>query len=233
MTTDQGVRVLIVDDEKAIRKTLRAALTPRGYTVFEAATGAEGLERSISSHPDVVILDLGLPDIDGVEVIKGIRARAKTPIVILSVRDEVADKVAALDAGADDYLSKPFNVPELVARLKAVMRRLLPADRAEIFRAGTLSIDVAKHLVTVKGEPVGLTPTEFDVLKLLVLNAGRVVTHRQILDEIWNKPDDTEGVLHLLRVVISNLRGKIEPDPDRPIYVLTEPGIGYRLRAET
>jgi two-component system KDP operon response regulator KdpE len=164
-------------------------------------------------------------------VIREIRKRAKTPIIILSVRDDTTDKVEALDAGADDYLTKPFSITELLARLKAVMRRLLPADQEEVFRAGALSIDVARHEVTIKGNRINLTPTEFDVLKLLVLNADRVVTHRQILEEIWNKPDDMEGVLHLLRVTISNLRAKIEPDPDRPIHVLTEPGIGYRLRS--
>ncbi len=229
MTVDQGVRILVVDDERAIRKTLRAALASRGYAIFEAGTGAEALEKSVSSHPDVIVLDLGLPDIDGVEVIREIRKRAKTPIVILSVRDDIADKVEALDAGADDYLTKPFSITELLARLKAVMRRLLPVDQEDVFRAGALSIDVARHEVAIKGNRINLTPTEFDVLKLLVLNADRVVTHRQILEEIWNKPDDMEGVLHLLRVTISNLRAKIEPDPDRPTYLRTEPGIGYRL----
>jgi two-component system KDP operon response regulator KdpE len=232
MTTGQNIRILIVDDEKAIRKTLRVALSSRGFVVFEAATGTEALERSVSSHPDIIILDLGLPDIDGIEVVREIRKRAKTPIIILSVRDDISDKVEALDAGADDYLTKPFSITELLARLKAVMRRLLPADQEEIFRAGPLAVDVAKHEVTIKGSPINLTPTEFDVLKLLVFNAGKVVTHRQILEEIWNKPDDMEGVLHLLRVTISNLRSKIEPDPDRPAHVVTEPGIGYRLRSD-
>jgi two-component system KDP operon response regulator KdpE len=233
MTKNQGVRILIVDDEKAIRRFLKASLASRGYTVIEAASGADALEKSVSFHPDVIILDLGLPDLDGVEVIREVRKRAKTPIIILSVRDEVNDKVAALDAGADDYLTKPFSITELIARLKAVMRRLLPADQDEIFRVGALSMDAARHRVTVKADQIDLTPTEYDILKLLVLNAGRIVTHKQILEEVWNKPDDMEGVLHLLRVTISNLRGKIEPDPDRPTYVLTEPGVGYRLRSDT
>lgn len=232
MTTDQGIRILIVDDEKAIRRTLKVSLASRGYIVLEAATGSEALEKSVSSHADVIILDLGLPDIDGIDVICEIRKRAKTPIIILSVRDDVADKVAALDAGADDYLTKPFSITELHARLKAVLRRLMPLDQEEIYRAGMLSIDVTKHQVTIKGSQISLTPTEYDVLKLLVLNVGRIVTHRQMLEEIWNKPDDMEGVLHLLRVTISNLRSKIEPDPDRPAYILTEPGIGYRLRSD-
>lgn len=233
MTADHGLRILIVDDERAIRRTLRVALAARGYVVIEAANGAEALEKSVSSHPDVIVLDLGLPDVDGIEVIREIRKRAKTPIVILSVRDDVADKVEALDAGADDYLTKPFSITELHARLRAVMRRLLPTDQDEIYRAGAISIDVVRHELTVEGGRINLTPTEYDVLKLLVINAGKVVTHRQILEEIWNKPDDMEGVLHLLRVTISNLRAKIEPDPDRPVYVLTEPGIGYRLRSDS
>ncbi|MDD4857920.1 MAG: response regulator transcription factor [Candidatus Krumholzibacteria bacterium] len=228
---NQGVRILIVDDEKAIRRFLKASLASHGYAVIEAASGTDALEKSVSFHPDVVVLDLGLPDMDGVEVIREVRKRAKTPIIILSVRDEVNDKVAALDAGADDYLTKPFSITELLARLKAVMRRLLPADQEEIFRVGALSMDAARHRVTVKADQIDLTPTEYDILKLLVLNAGRIVTHKQILEEVWNKPDDMEGALHLLRVTISNLRSKIEPDPDRPTYVLTEPGIGYRLRS--
>jgi two-component system KDP operon response regulator KdpE len=233
MTADQGARILVVDDERAIRRTLRVALSSRGYAVFEAATGSEALEKAVSSHPDVIVLDLGLPDMDGVDVIRNIRTRAKTPIVILSVRDDISDKVQALDAGADDYLTKPFGIAELIARIKAVMRRLLPAGQEEVFRAGSLSVDVAKHEVSIKGRRIGLTPTEFDILKLLVLNAGKVVTHRQVLLEVWNKPDDMEGVLHLLRVTISNLRAKMEPDPDRPTYIVTEPGIGYRLRSDS
>jgi two-component system KDP operon response regulator KdpE len=233
MTADQGARILVVDDERAIRRTLRVALSSRGYAVFEAATGSEALEKAVSSHPDVIVLDLGLPDMDGVDVIRNIRTRAKTPIVILSVRDDISDKVQALDAGADDYLTKPFGIAELIARIKAVMRRLLPAAQEEVFRAGSLSVDVAKHEVSIKGRRIGLTPTEFDILKLLVLNAGKVVTHRQVLLEVWNKPDDMEGVLHLLRVTISNLRAKMEPDPDRPTYIVTEPGIGYRLRSDS
>ncbi len=230
MAKNQNIRILIVDDERGIRRFLKVSLVSSGYTVFEAATGTDGLEKSVSSHPDVIILDLGLPDIDGIEVIREIRRRAKTPIIILSVREEISDKVAALDAGADDYLTKPFSVTELLARLNAVMRRLLPVDQEEIVRVGTLSMDVAKHLVMAHGKQVNLTPTEYDILKLLVLNAGKVITHKQIFQEIWNKSEDLDGVFHLLRVTISNLRSKIEPDADRPTYILTEPGIGYRLR---
>ncbi len=232
MIDKQNLRILVVDDEKAIRSFLKASLSAHGYNVFESATGREALEKSISTHPDAIILDLGLPDMDGLEVIKEIRKRSKIPIFILSVREEPTDKVVALDAGADDYLTKPFSTKELLARFRAIMRRLLPLNKEEVLRVGKLLIDVTKHQVTVNEKEADLTPTEYDVLKLLILNMGKVLTHRQILQEIWNKTEDLEGVLHLLRVTISNLRSKIEPNPDRPIYILTEPGIGYRLRYE-
>jgi len=232
MTEKQSLRILVVDDEKAIRRFLKASLSSYGYNVFESATGREALERSVSSHPDAIILDLGLPDIDGIEVTRKIRKRSKIPIIILSVREEAMDKVAALDAGADDYLTKPFSTRELLARLRAVMRRLLPSNKEEIFRVSKLLIDITNHQVIVNDKEADLTPTEYDILKLLILNAGKVLTHRQILQEVWNKAEDLEGVLHLLRVTISNLRSKIEPNPDRPTYILTEPGIGYRLGSE-
>ncbi len=230
MVEKQNLRILVVDDEKAIRRFLKASLSSHGYNVFESETAQEAIERAVSLHPDAIILDLGLPDRDGVEVVREIRKRSKIPIVILSVRDEVVEKVAALDAGADDYLTKPFSTKELLARLRAVMRRLLPPNKEEIFKIGKLSIDITRHRVLVDDSEVALTPTEYDILKLLILNADRVLTHRQILHEIWNKSEDLEGVFHLLRVTISNLRSKIEPNPDLPIYILTEPGIGYRLR---
>jgi len=232
MNKDQGARVLIVDDEKGIRSFLRVSLSSRGYAVFEAATGSDALEKSASAHPDVIILDLGLPDIDGLDVIREIRKRAKTPIIILSVREDTPDKVEALEAGADDYLVKPFNVAELQARLKAVLRRFAPADTTgDVLRAGDLAMDISAHRVTAGGKAFDLTPTEFDVLKLLMSNAGRVVTHKQLLQAIWNKPEDLEGSLHLLRVTMSNLRGKVETRPDWPTRIITEPGIGYRLRS--
>ncbi len=224
-----GPRILIVDDEKTIRRFLKATLTSHGYAVFEASNGEEALSQSVSAHPDAIILDLGLPDIDGIDVTRKIRQRAKTPIVILSVKDDETDKIAALDAGADDYLTKPFSAGEMLARLRAVMRRLVPKTEKTLYEIGKLSVDIAKHQVEVSGRAVHLTPTEYDVLKVLVMNAGKVVTHRQILHEVWNKSENLEGVSHLLRVTISNLRDKIEPNPNRPTYVLTEPGIGYRL----
>ena len=232
MTPAQKPRILIVDDEKTIRRFLKATLTSYGYNVFEATNGAEALEASVSTHPDTIILDLGLPDMDGVDVTREIRKRTKTPIIILSVREDETDKIAALDAGADDYLTKPFNAGEMLARLRAVMRRLLPRNDEAVFKVGKLTMDIAKHSVELKARPIHLTPTEYDVLKVLILNAGKVMTHGQILKEVWNKTEDLEGVSHLLRVTISNLRNKIEPNPDRPSYVLTEPGVGYRLHTE-
>jgi len=232
MTEKLNLRILVVDDEKAIRHFLRVSLSAHGYNVFESATGKEALEKSVSSHPDAIILDLGLPDMEGIEIVRDVRRRSKIPIVILSVKEDASDKISALDAGADDYLTKPFSTGELLARLRAVVRRLLPPEREEVFRIGKLSVDITKRCVTVNGEEVNLSPTEYDILKLLILNPGRVLTHTQILREVWNKSENYEGILHLLRVTISNLRSKIEPNPDRPTYVLTEPGIGYRLRSE-
>ena len=232
MSPEQALRILIVDDENTIRRFLKVTLTSHGYNIYEACSGEEALDSSVSTHPDAIILDLGLPDIDGIEVTRKIRERTKTPIIILTVRDDEADKIAALDAGADDYLTKPFNAGELLARLRAVMRRLVPRDENTLFKTGKLTVDIGKHNVELGGKAVRLTPTEYDVLKILVINAGRVVTHRQILKEVWNKAEDLEGVAHLLRVTISNLRDKIEPNPNRPIYVLTEPSLGYRLLSE-
>ncbi len=227
-----NLRILVVDDEKAIRSFLKTSLSSYGYSVFEAATGKKALEEMADFHPDAIILDLGLPDIDGREVITRVRKRMKTPIIILSVRDDAAEKISALDAGADDYLTKPFSTEELLARLRAVMRRLLPLDKEEVLKTGKLCMDITKRRVMIGSNEIDLSPIEYDLLKLFLLNAGKVLTHQQILREIWDKTEDFEGILHLLRVTISNLRNKIEPNPDRPTYVLTEPGVGYRLRSE-
>ncbi len=232
MVEQNNLRILVVDDERSIRSFLKTSLSAYGYGVFEASKGKEALTESVSVHPDVIILDLGLPDMDGREVITRIRKRTKTPIIILSVRDDPLEKIAALDAGADDYLTKPFSVGELLARLKAVMRRLLPLEKEEILRLGKLVVDITSHQVTIEDSEINLSPTEYDILKLLLLNSGKVITHKQILREIWDKTEDYEGILHLLRVTMSNLRSKVEPNPDRPTYILTEPGVGYRLRSD-
>ena len=229
MGNDQNLRILIVDDEKTIRLFLKATLVAHGYNVYEAKDGTEAMKHAIYSYPDVIILDLGLPDMDGIKVVRRIRERSKIPIIILSVRESESDKIAALDAGADDYLTKPFKVGEMLARIRAVIRRLLPGSNATIFTIGKLSIDIGKRIVLVKGRQVHLTPIEYNILKILVLNAGKVLIHKELLKEVWNKTEDFEGIAHLLRVMISNLRNKIEPDPNRPIYILTEPGVGYRL----
>ena len=229
--TESGLRVLVIDDERAIRRFLKTSLSAHGYTVFEAANGQEGLDNVAVNRPDLIILDLGLPDIDGLEVTKRLREWTQTPIIILSVQEQETDKVAALDAGADDYLTKPFGVGELMARLRVALRHANQTSVAEpIFIAGRLNVDLARRLVTVNSEEVQLTPTEYDLLKLMVVHAGKVLTHQQILRQVWGVGYANE--LHLLRVNISNLRRKIESDPARPSYILTEPGVGYRLHTE-
>jgi two-component system, OmpR family, KDP operon response regulator KdpE len=229
MNKIKNLSLLVVDDEKNIRAFLKTSLSAYGYKVFEAASGTEALEKITKNHPDVVILDLGLPDFDGIEVVKRIRKHSTIPIIILSIRDEAQDKINALDAGADDYLIKPFLIGELLARIRAVIRRLLPVSTEEVLNIGSLCIDITKHRVTKQNKIISLSPTEYALLKLLIINIGKVVMHQHILREVWDKTDDYEGILHLLRVTISNLRNKIEPDPDRPRYILTEPGIGYRF----
>jgi len=180
------------------------------------------------------VLDLGLPDMDGVEVTRQIRKKAQIPIIILSVREAESDKISALDAGADDYLTKPFSAGELMARFRAVLRRLARTDEDTLFKSGRLTVDFSKRLIKVNDREVQLTPTEFDVLRVLVLNAGKVITHGQILENVWGKnPDNFEGLDHLLRVTISNLRSKLEPNSTRPTYILTEPGVGYRLKYDS
>lgn len=229
MLKNQNLRLLVVDDEDSIRSYLKTALSSYGYAIFEAASGREALVKAIEKHPDVIILDLGLPDLDGVEVVARIRRRSKIPIIILSIRDDAAEKIAALDAGADDYLVKPFLTEELLARIRAVVRRLLPFDQAKIIKLGKISIDLNNRNILSGGEKINLSPTEYELLKLFIINPEKVLTHQQILRAIWDKTEEYEGVLHLLRVTISNLRNKIEPNPNRPKFIITEPGVGYRL----
>jgi two-component system KDP operon response regulator KdpE len=221
--------VLIIDDEVQIRRLLRVTLEASGYRVFEAATGKEGLVEAAQRRPDVIVLDLGLPDMDGAAVLSRLREWSQAPVLVLSVREGEDDKVAALDNGADDYMTKPFSTVELLARLRVARRHAQPISDNSVFRTGRLEVDLAARTVIVKGQEVKLTPTEYSLLRLLVRNAGKVVTHRQILKEVWG-PTYAEQT-HYLRVYMAHLREKIEADPSRPELLVTEPGVGYRLLA--
>jgi two-component system KDP operon response regulator KdpE len=227
--SETRARVLVVDDEPAIRRFLHVSLSAHGYTIFEAENGQAALSAVTSDRPDLIILDLGLPDLNGIEVTRMLREWTHIPIIILSVRGQEADKIAALDAGADDYLTKPFGAGELLARMRVALRRVSQSGDQPVFTSGELTVDLARRLVAMAGCEVQLTPTEYDLLRVLVTHAGKVLTHRQLLREVWGMGYEQE--MHVLRVNISNLRRKIEPDPARPHYILTEPGVGYRLRA--
>lgn len=226
-----GSKILVVDDEPAIRKFLRTALDSYGYSIYEAARGEDALVSVATERPDIVLLDLGLPDMDGIEVTRRLREWTQVPIVVISVRDQESEKVSTLDAGADDYLTKPFGIAELMARIRVALRRSISPEKEPVFKIGDLVIDMARRLVTVSGQSVSLTPTEYDILRTLVINSGKVLTHRQLAHSIWgNTTDDDQA--HLLRVHVRNLRAKIEVDPSRPYYLMTEPGVGYRFRME-
>lgn len=228
--TEPSPRVLVIDDEQAIRRFLRASLGAHNYKIFEAGSGQEGLNAVVIHRPDIIILDLGLPDMSGLAVTQQLREWSQIPIIILSVQEQEADKIAALDAGADDYLTKPFGVGELMARIRVALRHAAQPAVEPIFQTGDLEVDLARRQVRSANKSVQLTPTEYDLLKLLIMHAGKVLTHRQILRQVWGPGYTNE--LHLLRVNISNLRQKIEPDPARPRYILTEPGVGYRLQTD-
>lgn len=215
---------------KTLRCTLLLAMREaHGYELFEAATGREALEAVPVNRPDIVILDLGLPDLDGVDVTRSLREWTHIPILILSVRDQECDKISALDAGADDYLTKPFGPGELLARIRVALRHAANTQHTSVFIAGDLTVDVDKRIVEVRQQAIQLTPTEYDLIKALVRHPDRVLTHRQIIREVWGGIS-YEDEMHLLRVNISNLRRKLEGDPARPRYIVTEPGVGYRLR---
>lgn len=224
--TKPALRALVVDDEPAVRRFLRTSLEPRGYQVSEASSGHEAVDVVAQSKPDVILLDMGLPDLDGVEVTRILREWCSIPIIILSVRESEADKVAALDAGADDYLTKPFGLNELTARLRAALRRVQQSPDEPVLVSGSLSIDLTNRDVIREGQRIVLTPTEYDILKALARKAGKVLTHQQLMREVWGH---VEQDLHTLRVNISNLRKKLEPQPSRPIFLVTEPGVGYRF----
>ena len=221
-------RILVVDDEPQLRRLLRTTLGAHGYQVLQAENGADGLRITATELPDLVILDLGLPDFDGQEVITRIREWSEVPIIVLSVREGESEKVGALDAGADDYVTKPFGAGELLARIRATLRnRRGGRSEQSQLQIGDLHLDVARHTLTVDGREVRATPKEFALLRLLMQHAGRVLTHRYILRELWGPAAVDEH--HYLRVHVANLRQKIEPDPARPRYILTEPGVGYRM----
>jgi two-component system KDP operon response regulator KdpE len=222
--------VVVIDDEIQIRRLLRVTLESDGFSVRDCDSGRVGLSEVAFRRPDVIVLDLGLPDMSGVDVLKRLREWTQVPILILSVRDHEDDKVAALDAGADDYLTKPFNGRELLARLRVMMRHSKPNDGISIVRLDSVEVDLARHVVTKAGAEVELTEKEFALLRLLVTHRGKVLTHRQVLREVWGP--SAEEQTHYLRVYIDRLRRKLEDDPKRPKLLKTVPGAGYRIAGE-
>jgi two-component system KDP operon response regulator KdpE len=225
--TSASPMILVIDDEPQIRRLLRVTLESNGYRVCDASTGQDGIVQAAQRRPEVILLDLGLPDLDGIAVLKRLREWTQTPVIILSVRDREDDKVAALDAGADDYVTKPFGSSELLARLRAALRHAQNKGGESVFRSGPVEVDLAARTVSKQGQEVRLTPIEYSLLRLLVTHAGKVLTHRQLLSEVWG-PKALEQTQYL-RVHIAHLREKLETDPNRPKLIVTEPGIGYRL----
>jgi two-component system KDP operon response regulator KdpE len=225
---DSSLKILVVDDERPIRRFLNASLGNR-YTILEAENGGDAIQSTAVNHPDLVILDLGLPDMDGAEVTQRLREWTDVPVIVISVRDSEEDKVAALDAGADDYLTKPFGTSELLARIRVALRHSNKAEsESAIYQNNGLTIDFIKREVRVEDRLITLTPTEYNILKILVTHAGKVLTHHQLIKEVWG--GNYEADSHLLRVNVSNLRRKIETDTLKPQYIITEPGVGYRLK---
>ncbi|WP_283137960.1 response regulator [Rhizohabitans arisaemae] len=220
-------RVLVVDDEPQMIRALSINLRSRGYEVDAARDGRTALELAASHHPDVVILDLGLPDISGFEVLRGLRGWTSVPVIVLSARHGSYEKVEALDAGADDYVTKPFGMDELMARIRAAVRRGVPASETPVVQTAAFSVDLAARRVTREGHDVRLTPTEWAILELLVRNPGRLVSQRQVLQEVWGPAYGNET--NYLRVYMAQLRRKLEPDPSHPRHLITEPGMGYRF----
>ncbi|NPV90153.1 MAG: response regulator [Firmicutes bacterium] len=224
---NKGMRILVIDDEPQMRRLLKVALEAHDFDVGETASGREGLEMAAIFKPDLVLLDMGLPDMDGLEVVKRIREWSPVPIIILSVRDQETEKVAALDNGADDYVTKPFGMGELLARIRTALRHATSAESEPVLDFDGMVIDLAYRRVSVDGEEVKLTPTEYEMLKALALHRGKVLTQRQLLRAVWGPNFEQEA--HYLRVYIGQLRHKIEKDPSRPRHIITEPGVGYRL----
>ena len=231
MSDNKGL-ILLIEDEPQMRRFLRVTLQSRGYALVEAASGEEGIAQSATHKPDVILLDLGLPDLDGLEVLGRIREWSQTPVIILSAREQELDKIRALDAGADDYLTKPFSAGELLARIRVSLRhQVMQAGQTEpIFVLDTLHVDLAKRRVFLKESEIHLTPIEYRLLAYLIKNAGKVVTHKQLLKEVWGPAYANQA--HYVRVYMGMLRHKLEEDPSRPRFFINEPGVGYRLRFE-
>jgi two-component system KDP operon response regulator KdpE len=226
-------KILLVEDDPQIRRLLRVTLPPEGFTLLEAENGESGVAQNAEHNPDVIILDLGLPDIDGIEVVRRVREKSATPILVLSARGQDQDKVNALDAGADDYLTKPFSMPELLARIRVALRhaaRTAGETAESVLTVGEIQIDQVRRVVTVGGHELALTANEYLILLVLVRQAGKVITHRQMMKEIWGPNNIMET--HYLRVFMAQLRRKLEKDPARPRYLITEPGVGYRLKVD-
>ncbi len=229
--TSAPLRVLLVEDEPQMRRFLRVALEGSGYRYLEASTGEEGLTLAVQHRPDVILLDLGLPDMDGLELMTRLRAWSQTPVIVISARGQETDKIGALDVGADDYLTKPFGTGELLARIRVALRHAeLGAAEEPVFKLGRWQVDLARRQVLVAGQEVHLTPLEYGLFTTLIRHAGKVVTHRQLLKEVWGGVAGAQPLY--LRVYMAQLRHKLEEDASRPRYLQTEPGIGYRLRLE-
>jgi len=230
---DSGT-VLIIEDELPIRRFLKPTLQSQGFKVLEAVKGEEGLALASSHNPDIVLLDLGLPDLDGLEVVKRLREWTTVPIIVITARGKEKDKIAGLDAGADDYLTKPFDVGELMARIRVALRHAqrvkLGGKQDPVFETPDFKVDLSARIVTVRGKEVHLTPNEYDLLAFLIRHAGKVVTQKQILQEVWGPASGDQ--VQYLRIYVYQLRQKIEADPDRPRYIVTESGVGYRLKIE-
>ena len=224
---ENSARVLVIDDEPQIRKLLGVSLKAHGFIVDEAPTGREGVNQAAFFKPDLLIIDLGLPDVSGNEVIRSIREWSSAPIIVLTAQDQEMEKIESLDAGADDYVTKPFSMGELMARIRVCLRRMAVGESEPVLSCGGLTVDLIQRRVSVDGREVKLTPTEYELIKLLAQNAGRVLTHKQLLKAVWGNAYDEDT--HYIRVYIGQLRRKIEKDPAQPKYIITESGVGYRL----
>lgn len=224
---NNAARILIIEDEPQIRKLLKVSLNAHGYDLEEAANGKDGVNRAAMFKPDLLIIDLGLPDIDGKEVVKQIREWSETPIIILTARDQEQEKIEALDSGADDYMTKPFGVGELLARMRVCLRRAATVEQQPVLVCGGLVVDLQQRHVTVDGDEVKLTPTEYEIIKIMMQHAGKVITHKQLLKAVWGNAYQQDT--HYIRVYIAQLRRKIEQNPTQPRYIVTESGVGYRL----